>query len=147
MLEKKIALIGGGYVAMDAARVAKRLGGDVSILYRRTEKELPARIEEVGHAKEEGIDFQMLTAPTEIIADEKGWVKSLKCVRNELGEPDASGRRSPVPIEGSEFLADFQTVIMALGTSPNPLIAHTTKNLEINKKRWYCYKRRGSYKS
>lgn len=131
---EKIAVIGGGNVAMDAARVAKRLGGDVSILYRRTEKELPARIEEVGHAKEEGIDFQMLTAPTEIIADEKGWVKSLKCVRNELGEPDASGRRSPVPIEGSEFLADFQTVIMALGTSPNPLIAHTTKNLEINKK-------------
>ncbi|WP_071026797.1 bifunctional dihydroorotate dehydrogenase B NAD binding subunit/NADPH-dependent glutamate synthase [Peptoniphilus raoultii] len=131
---KKVAVIGGGNVAMDAARVAKRLGADVTILYRRTEKELPARLEEVHHAKEEGINFQMLTAPTEIISDEKGWVKSLRCVKNELGDPDASGRRSPVPIEGSEYLEDFETVIMALGTSPNPLIAHTTNNLSINKK-------------
>lgn len=131
---EKVAVIGGGNVAMDAARVAKRLGGDVSILYRRTEKELPARVEEVGHAKEEGIHFQMLTAPIEIISDGNGWVKACKCIRNELGEPDASGRRRPVPIPGSEFTEDFQTVIMALGTTPNPLIAHTTKNLAINKK-------------
>lgn len=131
---KKVAVIGGGNVAMDAARVAKRLGADVSILYRRTEKELPARIEEVHHAKEEGINFKMLTAPIEIKGTEDGWVKSLTCVKNELGEPDASGRRRPVKIEGSEYEEEFETVIMALGTSPNPLISTTTKGLDVNKK-------------
>lgn len=131
---KKVAVIGGGNVAMDAARVAKRLGADVSIVYRRTEKELPARVEEVHHAKEEGIKFEMLTAPIEIKGTDEGWVKSLVCVRNELGEADASGRRRPVKIEGSEFEEEFETVIMALGTSPNPLISHTTKGLDINKK-------------
>lgn len=128
---EKVAVIGGGNVAMDAARVAKRLGADVSIVYRRTKDELPARVEEVHHAKEEGIKFEMLTAPTEILGDENGWVKSIKAVRNELGEPDASGRRRPVKIEGSEFEEEFQTVIMALGTNPNPLISSTTKNLKI----------------
>ena len=130
----KVAVIGGGNVAMDAARVAKRLGADVSILYRRTQKELPARIEEVHHAIEEGIEFQMLTAPIEIKGDENGWVKSLICLKNELGEPDESGRRRPVKIEGSDYEEAFDTVIMALGTSPNPLIAHTTKNLSVNRK-------------
>lgn len=131
---KTVAVIGGGNVAMDAARVAKRLGSDVTIMYRRTEKELPARIEEVHHAKEEGIKFEMLTAPIEINGHEDGWVKSMTCVRNELGEPDESGRRRPVKIEGSEFSEEFETVIMALGTSPNPLISHTTKGLEVNKR-------------
>lgn len=133
---KKVAVIGGGNVAMDAARVAKRLGADVSIVYRRTEKELPARLEEVHHAKEEGVKFEMLTAPIEIKGSEDGWVKSLTCVRNELGEADASGRRRPVQIENSEFDEEFETVIMALGTSPNPLISHTTKGLDVNK--WGC---------
>lgn len=130
---EKVAVVGGGNVAMDAARVAKRLGADVSIVYRRTETELPARVEEVHHAKEEGIKFEMLTNPVEIIGDDEGWVKSLKCVRNELGEPDSSGRRRPVPIAGSEYEEKFQTVIMALGTNPNPLISSTTKNLDIEK--------------
>ena len=130
---EKVAVVGGGNVAMDAARVAKRLGADVSIVYRRTEKELPARAEEVHHAKEEGIKFEMLTNPVEILGDDEGWVKSLKCVRNELGEPDSSGRRRPVPIAGSEYEEKFQTVIMALGTNPNPLISSTTKNLDIEK--------------
>ncbi|MGI5950023.1 bifunctional dihydroorotate dehydrogenase B NAD binding subunit/NADPH-dependent glutamate synthase [Peptoniphilus sp.] len=128
---KKVAVIGGGNVAMDAARVAKRLGADVSILYRRTEKELPARVEEVHHAKEEGIKFEMLTAPTEILGTEDGWVKALNCVRNELGAPDESGRRRPVKIEGSDYTEEFETIIMALGTNPNPLISSTTKNLDI----------------
>ncbi|MDO5041289.1 MAG: bifunctional dihydroorotate dehydrogenase B NAD binding subunit/NADPH-dependent glutamate synthase [Peptoniphilus sp.] len=127
---EKTAVVGGGNVAMDAARVAKRMGSDVTILYRRTDAELPARREEIEHAKEEGIRFEMLTAPVELVADENGNVKSVKCIRNKLGEPDASGRRRPVPIEGSEFEEEFQTVIMALGTSPNPLIAKTTDNLE-----------------
>lgn len=130
---EKVAVVGGGNVAMDAARVAKRLGADVSIVYRRTEKELPARAEEVHHAKEEGIKFEMLTNPVEILGDDEGWVKSLKCVRNELGEPDSSGRRRPVPIKDSEYEEKFQTVIMALGTNPNPLISSTTKNLDIEK--------------
>ncbi|MDO5715430.1 MAG: bifunctional dihydroorotate dehydrogenase B NAD binding subunit/NADPH-dependent glutamate synthase [Tissierellia bacterium] len=130
----KVAVIGGGNVAMDAARVAKRLGADVSILYRRTEKELPARVEEVHHAKEEGITFEMLTAPIEIKGTKDGWVQSLTCVRNELGEPDESGRRRPIPIEGSEFEEEFETVIMALGTTPNPLISQTTKNLQTNRR-------------
>ncbi|WP_311564802.1 bifunctional dihydroorotate dehydrogenase B NAD binding subunit/NADPH-dependent glutamate synthase [Peptoniphilus duerdenii] len=132
----KVAVIGGGNVAMDAARVARRLGAEVSIVYRRTEAELPARVEEVHHAQEEGIKFEMLTAPVEILGDEDGWVRGMKMVRNELGEPDASGRRRPVKIEGSDFEEEFETVIMALGTSPNPLISHTTNHLDVNK--WGC---------
>lgn len=119
---------------MDAARVAKRLGAEVTVVYRRTETELPARAEEVHHAKEEGIIFKTLTAPVEIKGDENGWVKSMVCVENELGEPDKSGRRKPVKIENSEFDLPVETVIMALGTSPNPLISSTTKSLEINAK-------------
>ena len=119
---------------MDAARTALRLGADTSIIYRRTEVELPARKEEVHHAKEEGIDFQMLTNPVEILADENGWVRALKCIRMELGEPDESGRRSPVPIPGSEFEIPTETVIMALGTAPNPLIVKTTNGLEATRR-------------
>lgn len=130
----KVAVIGGGNVAMDAARTALRLGSDVTIVYRRTEKELPARVEEVHHAKEEGVKFEFLTSPTEIKANDKGWVDSIVCQRMELGEPDASGRRRPQPIEGSEFEIEVDTVIMALGTSPNPLIASTTEGLEVNKR-------------
>ena len=132
----KVAVVGGGNVAMDAARTALRLGATTYIVYRRSEAELPARVEEVHHAKEEGIIFHLLTNPTEILEDEKGWVKGMKCVRMELGEPDASGRRSPVVIPDSEFTLDVDTVIMALGTSPNPLISSTTEGLEINK--WKC---------
>lgn len=132
---KKVAVVGGGNVAMDAARTALRLGAEVHIIYRRSEEELPARVEEVHHAKEEGIIFNLLTNPTEILADENGWVKGIKCVKMELGEPDASGRRRPVVIEGSEFEIDVDTVIMSLGTSPNPLISSTTKGLEINKRK------------
>ena len=130
----KVAVVGGGNVAMDAARTALRLGAEVHIVYRRGEEELPARVEEVHHAKEEGVIFDVLTNPTEIIEDEKGWVKGMKCVKMELGEPDASGRRSPIAIEGSEFVMDVDTVIMSLGTSPNPLISSTTKGLEVNKR-------------
>lgn len=131
---KKCCVVGGGNVAMDAARTALRLGADTSIIYRRTEVELPARKEEVHHAKEEGIDFQMLTNPVEILADENGWVRALKCIRMELGEPDESGRRSPVPIPGSEFEIPTETVIMALGTAPNPLIVKTTDGLEATRR-------------
>ena len=131
-----VAVVGGGNVAMDAARTALRLGATTYIVYRRSEAELPARVEEVHHAKEEGIIFHLLTNPTEILEDEKGWVKGMKCVRMELGEPDASGRRRPVVIPDSEFTLDVDTVIMALGTSPNPLISSTTEGLEINK--WKC---------
>ena len=130
----KVAVIGGGNVAMDAARTAVRLGADVHIVYRRSEEELPARVEEVHHAKEEGIVFDLLTNPTEILVDENGYVKGMKCVKMELGEPDASGRRRPVVIEGSEFEMELDTVIMSLGTSPNPLISSTTEGLEVN--RW-----------
>lgn len=130
----KVAVVGGGNVAMDAARTALRLGAEVHIVYRRSEAELPARAEEVHHAKEEGIVFDLLTNPTEILVDENGWVKGMKCIRMELGEPDASGRRRPVEIKGSEFELDLDTVIMALGTSPNPLISSTTKGLETNKR-------------
>ena len=130
----KVCVVGGGNVAMDAARTALRLGADTTIVYRRTEVELPARKEEVHHAKEEGIDFQMLTNPVEILGDERGWVRALKCVRMELGEPDESGRRSPVVIPGSEFEIPTETVIMALGTSPNPLIARTTPGLETTRR-------------
>ncbi len=130
---KKVAVVGGGNVAMDAARTALRLGAEVHIVYRRSEAELPARVEEVHHAKEEGVIFDVLTNPTEIIGNENGWVKGMKCVKMELGEADASGRRKPVIVEGSEFILDVDTVIMSLGTSPNPLISSTTKGLEINK--------------
>ena len=130
---KKVAVVGGGNVAMDAARCARRLGAEVSIVYRRTEKELPARVEEVEHAKEEGIKFELLTNPIEILGSEDGSVSSLKCIRMELGEPDASGRRSPVPVKDSEFVEDFDCVIMALGTSPNPLIKNTTAGIETEK--------------
>ncbi|MCI8373547.1 MAG: NADPH-dependent glutamate synthase [Lachnospiraceae bacterium] len=133
---KKVAVVGGGNVAMDAARTALRLGAEVHIVYRRSEEELPARVEEVHHAKEEGIIFDLLTNPTEILADENGWVKGMKCVKMELGEPDASGRRRPVVVEGSEFELEVDTVIMSLGTSPNPLISSTTEGLETNK--WKC---------
>lgn len=132
---KKVAVVGGGNVAMDAARTALRLGAEVHIVYRRSEEELPARVEEVHHAKEEGVIFDLLTNPIEIIEDEKGWVKGMKCIRMELGEPDASGRRSPVEIEGSEFEMDVDTVIMSLGTSPNPLISSTTIGLDTNKRK------------
>ena len=131
---KKVCVVGGGNVAMDAARTALRLGAEVHIVYRRTEAELPARREEVHHAVEEGIIFDMLTNPVEVLGDEKGWVRALKCIRMELGEPDESGRRSPVPIPGSEFEIETETVIMALGTSPNPLISKTTAGLEVNRR-------------
>ena len=130
---KKVAVVGGGNVAMDAARTALRLGAEVHIIYRRSEEELPARVEEVHHAKEEGIIFDLLTNPTEILVDDNGWVKGIRCVRMELGEPDESGRRRPVEIKGSEFEIELDTVIMSLGTSPNPLISSTTDGLEINK--------------
>ena len=136
MRGKKVAVVGGGNVAMDAARTALRLGAETHIVYRRSEEELPARVEEVHHAKEEGIIFDLLTNPTEILEDENGWVCGMKCVKMELGEPDASGRRSPVEIPDSEFTMDVDTVIMSLGTSPNPLISSTTEGLETNK--WKC---------
>ncbi|MDD6685970.1 MAG: NADPH-dependent glutamate synthase [Lachnospiraceae bacterium] len=132
---KKVAVVGGGNVAMDAARTALRLGAEVHIIYRRSEEELPARKEEVHHAKEEGIQFDLLCNPVEIHVDENGWVKGIRCIRMELGEPDASGRRRPVPVEGSEFDMDVDTVIMSLGTSPNPLISSTTIGLDINKRK------------
>lgn len=131
---KRVIVVGGGNVAMDAARTAKRLGAETTVVYRRGEAELPARREEVEHAKEEGIKFHFLVSPTEIIGDEKGWVKEIKCIRMELGEPDESGRAKFSPIENSEFIIEGETVIMSLGTSPNPLIASTTENLKIN--RW-----------
>ena len=135
MRGKKVAVVGGGNVAMDAARTALRLGSEVHIVYRRSEEELPARVEEVHHAKEEGIIFNLLTNPVEILEDEKGWVKGIRCIKMELGEPDESGRRRPVEVPGSEFVIDVDTVIMSLGTSPNPLISSTTKGLEINKRK------------
>lgn len=130
----KVAVVGGGNVAMDAARTALRLGAETHIVYRRSEAELPARVEEIHHAKEEGVIFDILTNPTEILSDENGWVKGMKCVKMELGEPDESGRRRPVEIKGSEFILDVDTVIMSLGTSPNPLITSTTKGLDKNKR-------------
>ena len=136
MCGKKVAVVGGGNVAMDAARTALRLGAEVHIVYRRSEEELPARVEEVHHAKEEGIIFDLLTNPVEILEDENNWVKGMRCVKMELGEPDASGRRRPVEVPGSEFDMELDTVIMSLGTSPNPLISSTTKGLETNK--WKC---------
>ena len=132
---KKVAVVGGGNVAMDAARTALRLGAEVHIVYRRSEAELPARAEEVHHAKEEGIIFDLLTNPTEILVDENDAVAGMKCIRMELGEPDASGRRRPVEIPGSEFVLDVDTVIMSLGTSRNPLISSTTIGLDVNKRK------------
>lgn len=133
---KKVAVVGGGNVAMDAARTALRLGAEVHVVYRRSEAELPARVEEVHHAKEEGVIFDLLTNPKQINVDENGNVKSMTVIKMELGEPDASGRRRPVEVPGSEFVIDVDTVIMSLGTSPNPLISSTTEGLEINK--WKC---------
>ncbi|MFO7294413.1 MAG: NADPH-dependent glutamate synthase [Clostridia bacterium] len=130
---KKIAVVGGGNVAMDAARSALRLGAEeVHIVYRRSEAEMPARLEEIHHAKEEGVIFDVLTNPVEILGQD-GWVKGLKCIRMELGEPDESGRRRPIPVEGSEFIMDVDIVIIAIGTSPNPLIASTTPGLAVQK--------------
>ena len=131
---KKVVVVGGGNVAMDAVRTAKRLGAEATIVYRRSEKELPARAEEVHHAKEEGIEFHMLTNPTAISGNEKGWVTGIHCIKMELGEPDASGRRSPVEIPGSDFEITYDVVIMALGTSPNPMLAATTAGLETNRR-------------
>lgn len=131
---RKVCVVGGGNVAMDAARTALRLGAEVHVVYRRTEAELPARKEEVHHAMQEGIIFDMLTNPVEIIGNEKGWVSAMKCIKMELGEPDASGRRCPVPVEGSEFEIETDTVIMALGTTSNPLIAKTTAGLETTRR-------------
>ena len=131
---KKVAVVGGGNVAMDAARTALRLGAEVTVVYRRSEAELPARAEEVHHAKEEGIIFRLLCNPEEILGDENGWVRGMRCIRMELGEPDASGRRSPVEVADSDFELEVDMVIMALGTSPNPLIAGTTPGLKVNRR-------------
>ncbi|HAT4363980.1 TPA: NADPH-dependent glutamate synthase [Clostridium perfringens] len=133
-LGKKVAVVGGGNVAMDAARTSLRLGAETHIIYRRSEKELPARLEEVHHAKEEGVILDVLTNPTEILTDEKGWVKGIKCIRMKLGEEDSSGRRRPIAIENSEFIMAVDSVIMSLGTSPNPLISNATKGLKTNKR-------------
>lgn len=133
-LGKKVAVVGGGNVAMDAARTSLRLGAETHIIYRRSEKELPARLEEIHHAKEEGVILDILTNPTEILTDEKGWVKGIKCIRMKLGEEDSSGRRRPIEIENSEFIMEVDSVIMSLGTSPNPLISNSTKGLKTNKR-------------
>lgn len=133
-LGKKVAVVGGGNVAMDAARTSLRLGAETHIIYRRSEKELPARLEEIHHAKEEGVILDVLTNPTEILTDEKGWVKGIKCIRMKLGEEDSSGRRRPIEIENSEFIMEVDSVIMSLGTSPNPLISNATKELKTNKR-------------
>ncbi|MFV0464692.1 MAG: NADPH-dependent glutamate synthase [Lachnospiraceae bacterium] len=135
MKGNKVAVVGGGNVAMDAARTALRLGAEVHVVYRRSEEELPARVEEVHHAKEEGIIFDLLTNPVEILVDEDGWVKGMTCIRMELGEADDSGRRRPVEVKDSEFTIELDTVIMSLGTSPNPLISATTVGLETNRRR------------
>lgn len=133
-IDKNVAVVGGGNVAMDAARSAKRLGAEnVYIVYRRSEKELPARVEEVHHAKEEGIEFRLLNNPVKILGTEDGYVKGMECIKMELGEPDASGRRRPVPVSGSEFVLDVGTVIVAIGQSPNPLIKKTVPELQTHK--------------
>lgn len=132
---KRVAVVGGGNVAMDSVRTARRLGAELAaIVYRRSRDEMPARLEEVEHAEEEGVEFFLLTNPTRVHVDENNWVKGLECIQMELGEPDASGRRSPVPIEGSEFVMEVDTVIMALGTSPNPLIPRSTKGLDVTRR-------------
>ncbi|WP_170294462.1 NADPH-dependent glutamate synthase [Heliomicrobium gestii] len=134
-LGRKVAVLGAGNVAMDAARTAVRLGAEeVTIVYRRSDQEMPARAEEIEHAREEGVQFKLLTNPVEIIGDENGWVKAMKCLRYELGEPDASGRRKPVAIPGSEFIMDMDTVIVAIGTGPNPLATQSTEGLELNRR-------------
>ncbi len=131
---KRVAVVGGGNVAMDSVRTAKRLGAEEAVIvYRRSRTELPARGEEVHHAEEEGIRFEFLTAPTEVLADEKGWVSGLKCVRMELGEPDASGRRRPVEVPGSEFVFPCDIVVAAIGTRSNPLLTSTSPDLRVNK--------------
>jgi glutamate synthase (NADPH) small chain len=131
---KRVAVVGGGNVAMDSVRTARRLGADESVcVYRRSRNELPARIEEVHHAEEEGVRFEFLTAPTEVLSDDKGWVSGLKCVRMELGEPDASGRRRPIEVPGSEFIFPCEMVIVAIGTKSNPLLTSTSPDLKINK--------------
>ena len=132
---KKVAVVGGGNVAMDAARTALRLGADVHIVYRRSEAELPARVEEVHHAKEEGVVFDLLRNPKKINVDENGNIKSMTVIKMELGEPDASGRRRPIEVPGSEYDIEVDTVIMSLGTSPNPLSSSTTKGLDINRRK------------
>ena len=134
---KKVAVVGGGNVAMDAARTALRLGAEVHVVYRRSEAELPARVEEVHHAKEEGVIFDLLTNPKQINVDENGNIKSMTVIKMELGEPDASGRRRPVEIPGSEYDIDVDTVIMSLGTSPNPLISSTTKGTGSKSQKMY----------
>jgi len=134
MTGKKVAVVGGGNVAMDAARTSVRVGAQTHVVYRRSMDELPARLEEIHHAVEEGVIFDVLTNPTEILVDDNGWVKGMKCVKMELGEPDESGRRSPVVVKDSEFIMDVDMVIMSLGTNPNPLITSTTNNLDVN--RW-----------
>ena len=132
---KNVAVVGAGNVAMDAARTAKRLGAEqVYIVYRRSEDEMPARKEEIGHAKEEGIELRLLNNPTRILGNDKGWVNGMECVKMELGEPDASGRRSPVEIKGSEYVLDVDMVVMAIGQGPNPLLKQTTPELETNKR-------------
>jgi glutamate synthase (NADPH), homotetrameric len=133
---KKVVVVGGGNVAMDAARTALRLGAEVTVVYRRTEKELPARVEEVHHAKEEGIVFKMLSNPVEVLGNEKGWTTGIRCQQMELGEPDEGGRRAPVPVKDAYFEVDCDVVVMSLGTSPNPILSATTPGLEMNK--WRC---------
>jgi glutamate synthase (NADPH/NADH) small chain len=130
---KKVAVIGGGNVALDCARAARRLGKDVTLVYRRTEKEMPGRIEEIENAKEEGVVFKILTQPLKILGDEKGFVKGLECIKMELGEPDESGRRRPVPVENSHFILDADTVIIAIGQNPNPLLPKVTPDIKTNK--------------
>ncbi len=141
---QRVAVVGGGNVAMDAVRTARRLGAEATIVYRRSERELPARAEEVHHAKQEGIAFRMLTNPVEVLGDERGWVRGLRCVEMELGEPDESGRRSPVEKPGSEFDVACDVVILALGTSPNPLIASTTSRLETTRRGCIAADERGA---
>ena len=133
MPAKKVAVVGGGNVAMDSARCARRLGAEVTVVYRRSEEEMPARLEEVHHAREEGINFKMLCNPVRILGDENGWVKGIECIEMQLGEPDASGRRRPIEKPGSEFTFEVDAVIIAIGTSPNPILKNTTKGLETNK--------------
>jgi glutamate synthase (NADPH/NADH) small chain len=135
LVGKRVAVLGGGNVAMDAARTGKRLGAEKSmIIYRRTLKEMPARVEEVHHAEQEGIQFELLVAPVAVLGNEKKWVTGLKCIRMQLGEPDASGRRSPVPIPGSEFVVDCDVVVVAIGTRANPLLTATCPELKLNKR-------------
>ncbi|MEE8319728.1 MAG: FAD-dependent oxidoreductase, partial [bacterium] len=131
---KKVAVIGGGNVAMDAARTALRMGAkEVTVVYRRSRKEMPARIEEIHHAEEEGIIFELLVNPARIIGNDDGWVTGMECIRMELGEPDDSGRRRPIPIKGSEFIVDAETVIVSVGTGANPLLTKSTPGLDLNK--------------